>query len=113
MNCSDTFENLFSGYAVFFSAIDEIMNSTSYIELEKKEIVSEIIIETYMSVHNNFTNGDEIFNKVVEILFNSSEIKVLPYSNNKIKRYIKILVAWIIYDCGIFNESKNKLEVSN
>ncbi|MBQ4901248.1 metallophosphoesterase [Paenibacillus sp. Marseille-P2973] len=112
MNCSDTFEQLFLGYTIYFSAIDEIMSTTSYIELEKKEIVSEIIIDAYMGIHNKHSNGDEIFREIVELLYNSPQMRQLPYTPNQAKRYIRILVAWVIYDCGIFNETKNKVEVN-
>lgn len=111
MRCSESFENLFLRYATYFSAIEEIMNTTSYIESEKKEILSEIIIETYFGIHNSYSTGDEIFINLVDIIFNNTIKMRLPYTENETRRYIRILIAWCIYDCGIFNEKKNTIKV--
>lgn len=110
MRCSPTFEKMFLDYAQYFSAIEEIMNSTSYIEAEKKEIVSEIIKDTYLGMHNNYSSGDEIFIKLVDII-EKNHTENLKYSVHKTRRYIRILTAWCIYDCSIFNEKKSKTGV--
>lgn len=108
MKCSPTFEKMFLDYAQFFSSIEEIMNSTSYIEADKKEIVSDIVKDTYIEIHENYSSGDKIFIILVTLIEQKYTNNLnLKYSTHKIRRYIKILTAWCIYDCSIFNEKKN------
>lgn len=106
MRCSPSFEKMFLDYAQYFSAIEEILNTTSYIEADKKEIVSELVVDTYLGIHNNYNSGDEIFARMVDII-QKQYLDMLSYSSAKTRRYIRILIAWSIYDCNIFNENKN------
>ncbi|KAF6561244.1 metallophosphoesterase [Paenibacillus sp. EKM202P] len=105
MRCSPSFEKMFLDYAQYFTAIEEILNSTSYIEADKKEIVSELVIETYLGIHNKYDSGDVIFTTMVDAI-QKQYSETLSYSPAKTRRYIRILICWSIYDCNIFNENK-------
>ncbi|GIP42829.1 putative metallophosphoesterase-like protein YydB [Paenibacillus sp. J45TS6] len=105
MRCSSSFEKMFLDYAQYFTAIEEILNSTSYIEADKKEIVSELVIETYLGIHSKYDSGDVIFTTMVDAI-QKQYSETLSYSPAKTRRYIRILTCWSIYDCNIFNENK-------
>lgn len=109
MKCSGTFQKRFERYSQYFGTIYNIMESTAYVSSEKKDLIAEIIIDKYLEIHNNFNNGDEIFRKVVDHISSENE-DLFPYSKLKTNRYIKILTAWSIYECDIFNEDKRLAE---
>lgn len=109
MKCSDTFQKRFERYSRYFGTISNIMESTAYVSADKKDLIAEIIIDKYLEIHNNFNNGDEIFQKILDETSSQYE-NLLPYSKLKTKRYIKILSAWSIYECDIFNENKRFAE---
>lgn len=104
MKCSGTFQKMFDKYSEYFGIIYNIMDSTSYVSSDKKDLVAEVIIDKYLEVHNNYDIGDEIFKNIVDQII--LENKDMPYSKLKTQRYIKILTAWSIYECDIFNEDK-------
>lgn len=109
MRCSGTFQKRFDVYSKYFGTIYSIMESTAYVSSDKKDLIAEIIIDQYLDVHNNYTNGDEIFTRIIEKITSEYE-DLLPYSKLKAHRYIKILTAWSIYECDIFNEDKRCVE---
>lgn len=108
MKCSDTFQKMFESYSKYFGNIYQIMESTAYVSYDKKDLIAEIIIEKYLEIHNKYNNGDEIFNKIVDLISNENQ-HLFPYSRLQTKRYIKILTAWSIYECDIFNENKRSV----
>ncbi|MBS4217488.1 SIR2 family protein [Bacillus sp. FJAT-49711] len=107
MVCSESFRKEIEGYSSYFPSIDEIMMSPSYMDFDKKTIITSTIMSSYNRVHNNYENGESIFEATVDEIYKeySNEIK---YSKALLKFYIKILVAWTIIGCDIFNEDKRK-----
>lgn len=108
MVCSDSFRKEIEDYSAYFPSIDEIMMSPSYIDFDKKTIITSTIKSAYNKIHSNYDTGESIFEMTVDEIYKeySNEIK---YSKSKLKFYIKILVAWTIIGCDIFNEDKRKL----
>ncbi|QSF42275.1 metallophosphoesterase family protein [Priestia megaterium] len=109
MRCTETFTKRFDVYSKDFGAIYSILESTAYVSSDKKDLIPERIIDQYLDVQENYTNGDKIFKKVVDDI--TAEYQdLLPYSKMSTHRYIKILAAWSIYECDIFNEDKRCVE---
>lgn len=107
MVCSESFRKEIEDYSAYFPSIDEIMMSPSYIDFDKKTIITSTVKSSYNKVHYSYDNGESIFEATVDDIYNeySSE---LNYSKTRLKFYIKILVAWTIIGCDIFNEDKRK-----
>lgn len=109
MKCSETFQKRFEIYSKYFGLIYKIMESTAYVSSDKKELIAEIIIDQYLDIHNSYNNGDKIFKQIVDKITMEYH-ELLPYTKLKAHRYIKILTAWSIYECDIFNEDKRLVE---
>lgn len=109
MKCSTTFQKRFEKFSQYFGTIYSIMDSTSYVSSDKKDLIADIIIDKYLEIHNKYNNGDEIFNRIVDQIIFENET-LFPYSKLMTKKYIKILTAWSIYECDIFNENKRCVE---
>ncbi|MBG9453381.1 metallophosphoesterase [Lysinibacillus sphaericus] len=109
MKCSPTFKKRFDRFSQCFGTIYSIMDTTSYVSSDKKDLIADIIIDKYLEIHNHYNNGDEIFTRIVDqiILDNGNS---LPYSKLMTQKYVKILTAWSIFDCDIFNEDKRCVE---
>lgn len=105
MVCSDTFKKEIEEYSAYFPSIDEIMMSPDYIDFDKKTIITSIIRSAYNKVHNKFDNGELIFEATVDEIYKEYHTE-FSYSKSKLKLYLKILVAWTIIGCDIFNEDK-------
>ncbi|MGQ9335727.1 SIR2 family protein [Bacillus paralicheniformis] len=107
MVCSESFRKEIEAYSSYFPSIDEIMMSPSYIDFDKKTIITSTVRSSYNKVHNSFGNGESIFEATVDEIYKeySSE---LSYQKTKLRFYIKILVSWTIIGCDIFNEDKRK-----
>ncbi len=109
MKCSPTFQKRFDRFSQYFGTIYNIMESTAYVSSDKKDLIADIIIDKYLEIHNNYNNGDEIFNRIVDQLISENE-NLFPYSKLMTQRYVKILTAWSIFECDIFNEDKRCVE---
>ncbi|QED47012.1 SIR2 family protein [Cytobacillus dafuensis] len=107
MVCSESFRKEIETYSSYFPSIDEIMMSPSYIDFDKKTIITSTVRSSYNRVHNRFDSGESIFEATVDEIYNeySSE---LSYKKAKLRFYVKILVSWTIIGCDIFNEDKRK-----
>ncbi|MGA3601238.1 metallophosphoesterase family protein [Lysinibacillus agricola] len=109
MRCSPTFVKDFEKSSRYFGNIDEIMNSTSYVSTDKKELVADVIIEHYLDIHTEHENGDKIFVHVLRSITQLYLNKFNGYTELKLKRYIRILISWSIFECNIFNDEKEVL----
>lgn len=105
----ETFKRKFDSYSEYFGVINHIMDSTSYVSADKKELIAETIVDKYLEFHNQYNNGDEIFVKIVNEIYLECH-SVLPYSKALTKKYIKILTCWCIYECEIFNDNKRSVK---
>lgn len=107
MVCSESFRKEIETYSAYFPSIDEIMMTPSYIDFDKKTIITSTVRSSYNRVHNCFNTGESIFEATVDEIYKeySSE---LSYNKSKLRFYIKILVSWAIIGCDIFNEDKRK-----
>ncbi|MGG0664928.1 metallophosphoesterase [Viridibacillus arvi] len=109
MRCSQTFIKDFDKSSRYFGNIDEIMNSTSYVSTDKKELVADVIIEHYLDIHTDYENGDKIFVQVLRSITQLYISKFNDYTELTLKRYIRILISWSIFECNIFNDEKEVL----
>ncbi|MCU5596813.1 MULTISPECIES: metallophosphoesterase family protein [Bacillus cereus group] len=107
MACSTTFQINFELYSRYFSIIEQIMSSTSYVSSDKKELVIEEIVDKYLLIHHNYKTGDEIFVRVAELI-TQEYASHFSYSKLQVKRYAKILTSWVMYKCWIFNDDKRE-----
>ncbi|MCK4260623.1 MAG: metallophosphoesterase [Halanaerobiales bacterium] len=105
MNCSLTLQKNFDKLSEFFPIIGEVMDSGEYIDFDKKTILPEVIVAEYNKVFNKYDTGTEIFEAIIDSIFERYKNKV-EYSNTRLKTYIRILVFWSIHECDIFNEKK-------
>ncbi|MGG0460274.1 metallophosphoesterase family protein [Priestia aryabhattai] len=108
MKSGETFKKKFDSYSEYFGVINHIMDSTSYVSADKKDLIAETIVDKYLEFHNQYNNGDEIFVKIVNEMYLECH-SVLPYSRALTKKYIKILTCWCIYECEIFNDNKRSV----
>ncbi|UYP07269.1 SIR2 family protein [Priestia megaterium] len=108
MVCSESFKKEIEVYSSYFPSIDEIMMSPSYMDFDKKIIITSRVRSAYNKVHNQYDNGESIFEATVDKIFKEYSNE-LAYSKTKLMFYIKILVAWTIIGCDIFNEDKRNL----
>ncbi|MBR0621882.1 metallophosphoesterase family protein [Bacillus pumilus] len=108
MKSSETFKIKFDSYSEYFGVINHIMDSTSYVSADKKDLIAETIFDKYLEYHNQFNNGDEIFMKILNEMYKEYH-SFLPYSKALTKKYIKILICWCIYECEIFNDDKRSV----
>lgn len=105
MKCSNTFIKTFDQCSRYFGSIYEIMDSTAYVSSDKKELVADVIIDHYLDIHSDFESGDKIFITIVKAITSSYASK-FNITSLKLRKYIRILVAWSIYECNIFNDEK-------
>ncbi|WP_100399882.1 metallophosphoesterase family protein [Bacillus sp. FJAT-44742] len=108
MKCGETFKNKFESYSKYFGVINQIMESTSYVSADKKDLIAEIVIDKYLEFHNHYSNGDEIFIKILSEI-HEENWELFPYSKALTKKYVRILICWCIYECEIFNDNKRNL----
>jgi predicted phosphodiesterase len=108
MLCGKTFRKKFADYSKYFGIINQIMESTSYVSADKKDLIAETIVDKYLEFHNEYDNGDQIFIKIISEIHEES-YSLLPYSKALTKQYIKILTCWCIYECEIFNDDKRSV----
>lgn len=107
MKCSLTLQKEFDAMGIYFPIIEEIMESGTFIDFDKKIIIPGVIISEYNKVYNLYNTGAEIIEAMIYNIYEIYENK-LNYSESRLKTYIKILIYWTIYDCGIFNEKKGE-----
>ncbi|MEX3746522.1 SIR2 family protein [Lysinibacillus xylanilyticus] len=110
MKCSPTLIKEIDNYTSYFPCIDEIMMSPTYIDFDKKFIITSVVSSKYNYIHHLFGTGEMIFEETVNQIY--SEYKGhLKINEIKLKYYIRILVAWTIFNCDIFNEDKREKAV--
>lgn len=94
----------------YFPIINKILNTTSFVGVDKRFIIPNVIISEYQNVLYTYGNGDLILIHMIDNLFNKYDGKV-SYSKDRLKSYIRILIFWSIYECDIFNEDKRQKDV--
>lgn len=104
MKCNKSVDKQYNSLCRYFPIIDEIMESSLLTQIEK-ESIPNIVISEYNKLIDNFTNGNEIIEGIVENMFKEYSTS-FKYSNTILKTYFKILVYWSIYVCDIFNDKK-------
>ena len=107
MVCSQTFQMEIESYSAYFPSIDDIMMSPDYIDFDKKLIIISTVRSSYHKVHTKYSNGESIFEATVEEIIREYESS-MRFSKAKLRLYVKILVAWTILGCEIFNEDKRE-----
>ncbi len=105
MKCTMTMEKEFDKLSAYFPLIHEIVDSSEFIDFDKKTILPEVLVSSYNKVLYNKNNGVEIFEAMVNDIFDQYKNR-LKYSQSRLKRYIRVLVYWSIYECDIYNECK-------
>ena len=105
MKCSKTMKTNFEKQlSVRFPIINEILNTEEFINSDKKELITDIIISEYQKNDlHQFKAGEKVFEELVERLTTLYE-KSINIPKSRLRYYIKVFVAWVINECGIFNE---------
>ncbi|GAA0856298.1 metallophosphoesterase [Clostridium nitritogenes] len=103
MRCNKTIEIEFNSHVEYFTLIDKILSDTGFIPYDRKIAIPGVIISTYTEVVDSSTNGNEILNKMINLL--SSQYKdVIGLPVNDLKQYFKTIIFWSINKCDIYNE---------
>lgn len=102
MKCNKSVEKQYHSFCCYFQIIDEIMESSLLLTIEK-ESIPNIIISEYNKLTGNLTNGNEIIEGIIGNMMKEFA-NSFKYSNTRLKTYFKILVLWSIYECDIFND---------
>ncbi|TKJ86073.1 hypothetical protein PaeCFBP13512_19765 [Paenibacillus sp. CFBP13512] len=110
MSCSPTFKLQFDKWSIYFPIINKILSTTSFVGIDKKFIIPNVIITEYQNVLYSYENGDLILVHMIDNLFDKYAGKV-SYSKDRLKSYLRILIFWSIYECDIFNEDKRQKDV--
>lgn len=105
MKCNSSVKKQFSTFSKYFPIIDEIMYDNSCLGMEKRIIIPNVICEEYNNTLNNFSNGYEILEEIVQKIYLRYKAKI-KYPESKLKVYIKTLVFWLINECDIFDDIK-------
>lgn len=110
MLCSQTFRNQFDKWSIYFPVINKILNTTSFVGIDKKLIIPNVIITEYQNVLYTYENGDLILLHMINNLFNKYD-GMVSYSQDRLKSYIRILIFWSMHECDIYNEDKRQKDV--
>jgi 3',5'-cyclic AMP phosphodiesterase CpdA len=105
MSCSNTFQRQFDKHSILFPFINKVFNSTAFIAFDKRMIIPNVIISEYQNELYKVENGDLILLGMVNNLYEKYNTK-LPYSEENLKFYIRVLIYWSINECDIYNEDK-------
>lgn len=107
MKCNAALKKQFEMFGKYFSIINEIMKNSSYLGIDKRIIIPNVICEEYNKILNNYNNGNQILEEIVNNIYIRYKTKI-KYSESKLKVYIKTLVFWLINECDIFDDNKGE-----
>lgn len=110
MLCSPSFKFQFDKCSVYFPVINKIMGTTSFLGIDKRFIIPNVIFTEYLNLLHSYSNGDLILVNMIDSLCNRYKSKI-AYSEERLKSYIRVLIFWSIYECDIFNEDKREKDV--
>jgi predicted MPP superfamily phosphohydrolase len=105
MKCNQSMIIQYNKLSIYFPIITGIMNSTAFMSSKDKLIVPNVIIEAYNNNLDNYDSGHRILENMIQDIYNNYKDKV-NYPESTLKLYIKILCYWLIYECDIFDDSK-------
>ncbi|PEE95570.1 SIR2 family NAD-dependent protein deacylase [Bacillus cereus] len=107
MKCSPTMKiNFDKRLSVRFPLITEILDTEDYIESDKKELITDLIITEYCKIDlSSYKSGDMVFETLVTNITKLYKNKIPLINGDRLRFYTKIFVAWVINECDIFNES--------
>lgn len=103
MKCSNSIRIQFDKFSIYFPLVTSILTNPSYISYEARLTVPNVIIEEYIKIYNDHSNGDSIIECLVDSIYMKYQ-SGLSINTSKIKFYIKILIYWTIHECDTFNE---------
>lgn len=109
MKCNSALKKQFEMFGKYFSIINEIMKNSSYLGIDKRIIIPNVICEEYNKILNQYNNGNQIVEEIVNNIYSRYKTKI-RYSESKLKVYIKTLVFWLINECDIFDDNKENDE---
>ncbi len=104
MKCNETTKKEFNKASQSFPIIDDIINSTSILDFNAKEVIPSIIIDIYREVFSVTFDGQMILTKMLDTLekryrtFNGCSYSTL-------RTFYKKTIYWSINECDIFNET--------
>ncbi len=105
MKCNEAIKTQYDKNSIYFPVINEIMQSASYLDFEKRMVIPNVIIEEYNLVYDSSSTGTQIIEKMVNSLYGQYQNQI-SYSKSKLKGYMKLLIYWCIHECDIFNDKK-------
>ncbi|WP_088345941.1 SIR2 family protein [Bacillus cereus] len=106
MKCSGTMQRRFEKrFVVRFPLITEILNTETYIQSDKKELITDLIVAEFCKMDlATFKKGDHVFEKLIDNVQVLYESKVASIDSDRLRFYITIFVAWVINECDIFDD---------
>lgn len=107
MRCNSTVQKQFKDYSRYFPIIDDIMNDSACLGLDKKLVIPSVIYEEYNNTLDKHSTGGEILEAIVSNVYFRYKTKI-KYPELRLKFYIKILVFWLINGCDIFDDVKEQ-----
>lgn len=105
MRCNNTVKRQYDIFSEYFPVVNEVMDNPNYLEVEKKLIIPNTIVEEYNNIFDEYPTGT----KIIEVLTNSILNRYrnrISYPESRLKIYIKTLIYWSIYECDIFDDIK-------
>lgn len=105
MKCSSSLIKEFDRCSWYFPLINNIMDTSAYIEYDRKIIIPGVIMGEYEKVLNSFNTGTEIMGAMIDNIYNRYKNK-LKYAESKLRSYIKTMIYWSINECDIYDDEK-------
>lgn len=105
MKCSKNMEKEFEGYSEYFSLIEKIISSPSYISYDRKMVIPGVIKDTYYEVLDDYSTGTQILVRMIDILYHEYK-NILNIPKEQLKQCFKIVIYWSINKCDIYDDFK-------
>lgn len=105
MRCTPEFQMEFDNNVEYFGVINNIFKDPSYISYDKKTIIPGVIRSAYRRAFSSCENGDEIIDKMVDILCDQYE-EMISIPRLELEQYFRTIIYWSIDKCSIYNDRK-------
>lgn len=106
MRCNQSILNQYDRMTLYFPIIETVMSTPGFLNRQDKVTLTNIIISEYSAVFDLFETGGQIIEAMVKNIISGYNNTQAPYSQSRLKLYVKILIYWVIYECDIFDDIK-------
>ncbi|WP_066872177.1 metallophosphoesterase family protein [Clostridium mediterraneense] len=105
MRCTLDFQMEFDNNVEYFGVINNIFKDPSYISYDKKTVIPGVIRSVYRKAFSICENGDEIIDKMIDILCDEYE-EMISIPRLELEQYFRTIIYWSIDKCTIYNDRK-------